>query len=75
MGRRYYTGNTTVCTKTVCHIRRSQRNDVLCVLSLFNTFVRSFVRLFICHSPDRSCYDDISWTDWAVSMNLTLNIH
>jgi len=34
----------------------------------YATVVRSFVH------PDRSCYHDISWTAWAISMQLTVNI-
>jgi len=33
----------------------------------------SSVRLFV--HPDRSCYHDIWWTDNAISMKLTGNIH
>jgi len=40
---------------------------VLCFRSVRR--VHSFVR------PNRSCYRDISWTAWAISMKLTLCIH
>ena len=37
-------------------------------LSVHRVYVISFVRSFV--PPDRSCYHDISWTAWAVSMKL-----
>jgi len=36
-------------------------------------FTAFIVCLFVC--PDSSCYHDISWTAWAISMKLTGNIH
>jgi len=46
----------------------------LCIFWLsICSFVRSFVRSFIC--PDMSCYHDILWAALAISMKLIGNIH